>query len=99
MNLYGRRYKYESFRGTFEILEEMTLSFVTNNFKLVAPTIEIIFRENLMKIPESYYSLSKSNVTGILTLLNDEYFLLNVVCGDLIRIIGFQRGACDNSNL
>lgn len=99
MNLYGRRYKYESFRGTFEILEEMTLSFVTSNFKLVAPTIEIIFRENLMKIPESYYSLSESNGTGILTLLNDEYFLLNVVCGDLIRIMGFQRGVYDNSNL
>lgn len=53
MNLYGRRYKYESFRGTFDILEEMTLSFVASNLKLVASTIEIIFRENLVKIPKS----------------------------------------------
>lgn len=52
-----------------------------------------------MKIPESYRSLWKSNETGILTLLNDEYFLLNVVCGDLIGIMGLQRGACDDSNL
>lgn len=98
MNLYGRRYKYESFRGTFEILEEMTLSFVASNSKLVAPTIEIIFRENLMKIHESYYSLSKSNGTGILTLLNNQYFLSNVACGKLIGIIGFQRGPYDNSD-
>ena len=44
MNVYGRRRKYESFRGTFETLKEMTLSFVTSE------TLDSNWGESLMKV-------------------------------------------------